>query len=210
MLILAITTSSKTCSVALLEDNMVLPVYPCNVTMWLCTTLSFLMIIGKKHSKVFIHLAEFTFLGGSICGFVGMAFNINFLNVPSVNDFYVMKGLISHVPMEFCCVYLFVMGYVKIYTPRNMVSCIIGLVLFLLCAVYCKAVYKVTGFEDVNPMFLNAPYAKYPFLNFFTAFPIILILEFGLLTLFERLKYPKEERWYVKIRNKNSEVESEV
>ena len=50
---------------AILEDNMLIPIYPCNLVMWLLLIVAFMK---KKDSNIYKYLAEFTFIGGTICG----------------------------------------------------------------------------------------------------------------------------------------------
>ena len=66
---------------AILEDNMLIPIYPCNLIMWLLLIVAFMK---KKDSNIYKYLVEFTFIGGTICGLAGGLFNINFLNNPFI------------------------------------------------------------------------------------------------------------------------------
>ena len=49
---------------ALIENSMLLPVYPCNIIMWLLLIVAFMK---DKESKLYKYLAEFTFIGGTFC-----------------------------------------------------------------------------------------------------------------------------------------------
>ena len=189
-----------------LESTMFLPVYPCNVMMWINLIICFLI---SKRGKVFKVLSEFSFFAGSICAFVGLSFNINFMNNPNLLDYDIFKGLISHVTLIFSSIYLFVMGYVKVDTIHNTISCIIGAVIFVLCGLYSSFILKQLGREDANSMFLKAPYENMPFFNFFTISLIGLIILLTITTLYEAKFYGKDSIWYNKIKNKNNEKGSE-
>ena len=182
-----------------LEDTMFLPVYPCNVMMWITLILCFLI---KRKGKVFIVLSEFAFFAGTLCGFIGLSFNTNFLNNPNLLDYDIFKGLLSHVTLIFSCIYLFVMGYVKVDTLRNLLSCIIGALIFIICGLYSRFMLKTLNRDVVNSMFLKAPYENMPFFNFFTISLIGVILLITITTLYEIKFYNKDQVWFNRIKNK--------
>ena len=71
---------------AVVENNMLLPIYPCNIVMWLLVVVAFMK---DKSNKIFHYLAHFTFIVGTVCGVIGVVFNINFLNNPK-----------AHIPIQ--------------------------------------------------------------------------------------------------------------
>lgn len=180
-----------------IENNMYLPVYPCNIIMW----LNLVLVFVPKKSKGFSIIGEFVFLCGTLCTSVGMFANINFLNNPDFSNFDIVKGLVSHAVEIFACVYLGVMGYVKIKAIHSTISCALGCVLFLICGGISILVETLMQVDPANSMFLlEPPIPEAPFLNIFVIMIISLVVMFGLLTLFERIAYPKENRWYNKLK----------
>ena len=181
---------------AMIENNMILPVYPCNIIMWLLLIVSFMK---NKESNIYKTLSEFTFIGGTICGLIGVLFNINFLNNPNLGDYDIFKGLISHSVMIFGTVYLFVFNYVQLEVVRTTKSIFWGLVIFAICGLTINVLFAIFDIESVNAMFmLEPPLPKLPFLNFFTIGFFGLILSFIGLNIYEHFTFPKEKRWLSK------------
>lgn len=175
----------------LIEDNILLPIYPCNMVMWLLLITAF---IKNKESKLFLHLAEFTFLVGTFCGVVGVVFNFNFLNNPTFKDYDILKGLLSHSVMIFGTVYLY--DYVKFTVRNTMKSIIYGLLLFTFIGFSINTLFKIFGIPSVNSMYLEyPPFEEIPFINFYTIGLFGLILCFIGLNIYEYFKYEKSSRW---------------
>ena len=186
----------------IVEDNIILPIYPCNVVMWLLLITAF---IKNKKGKVFSYFAEFTFIVGTICGLVGVLFNVNFLNTPSFKDYDILKGLLSHSVMIFGTLYIGTMGYVKITVKNTMKSFMYGLLLFLLIGLSINKLFNVFGIEGVNSMYLDSPpLPSLPFINFYTISLLGLIIGFLGLNIYEYFKYDKEDRWINKIKMKGT------
>ncbi len=170
----------------------ILPVYPCNVVMWLLLVCAFV----KKKSLLFTLLADFCFYGGVICGVIGIALNTNFGNNPTLLNYDVLKGLLSHSTMLFGCLYLKVSGFVKMRV-FNVVGVTLGLVSFIVCGCLVNGLYTCFDMTPPDGMFLTSnPYLPVS--------PIVLgivavVLLFFALALYE-LTFPKEERWYVKLK----------
>lgn len=178
---------------AMIENNMILPVYPCNIIMWLLLIVAF---TKNKESKTYKSLSEFTFIGGTLCGLIGVLFNINFLNNPDFLDYDILKGLISHTVMIFGTIFLYVFDYVKLEVSRTMKSILNGLVLFSLCGLAINVLFAIFDIPSVNAMFmLEPPLPNVPFFNFFTIGLLGLILSFIGLNIFENFTLPKEQRW---------------
>lgn len=181
---------------AKVENNMILPVYPCNVVMWMLLIAS---LLHNKKSVVFQILSEFCFIGGTVCGVVGIVLNANFGNTPTLADYDILKGMLSHSTMLFGCLYMMVGGYVKIRV-FNALSVTAGLGTFVACGIFVNSLYEHFGMEAPDGMFLRSnPYLK--------TSPIVLGVVFVLLmfiglALWE-LRLPKEDRWYSKIHVRN-------
>lgn len=182
------------------EDNMFLPIYPCNIVMWLLVIVAFMR---NKESKWFKLLAGFCFLGGTVCGLIGVIANINYLNNPNFLDFDIMKGLVSHDVMIFSTLYLGIMGYVEVDFVNSMKSNIFGLLLFCVIGGLINLLYWCFGLDDVNAMFMiSPPFEDLPFINFFTiGIGSVIILFIGL-NIYELIAIPKEKRWLIKFLKK--------
>ena len=178
-----------------IEDNMFLPVYPCNVMMWINVILIFL--IGKR-KKAFVVLSEFSFWCGTICGFVGLAFNKNYLNNSVFSDWDIMKGLLSHVTMLYCSIYLGTTGYVKIKTISNLKSLLLGASILMISSIVSDYILGLIGREPVNGMLIK-PLESTPIVNFFTISLVGIILFLVITTIYETYVY-KNDAWYKKIR----------
>lgn len=173
----------------------ILPMYPCNVVMWMLLAAS---LIKNKKSIGFKLLADFCFYAGVICGVVGIMFNINFDNTPTLKDYYVLKGLLSHSTMLFGCIYMLVGKFIKIRV-FNALSVTLGMASFVVCGLIVNGLYSIFGMQSPDGMFLYSnPY--------FPVSPMILgvlavIILFGVLALYER-RLPVEERWYTLLKKK--------
>ena len=84
---------------AYVENNHILPVYPCNILMWMLLILAFL---ENKKSPVYRFLAEFCFIVGTVCGIIGIVLNFNFDNTPTLADY----SILSAIPLCFSAVYI--------------------------------------------------------------------------------------------------------
>ena len=183
-------------STAGLEDNHLLPIYPCNVMMWLLLIASFLK---NKSGTVFTLLAEFCFWGGVVCGSVGIIANQNYANTPSLLDWDILKGLLSHSTMLFGCIYLLVGKFIKIRI-FNVVSVEAGLACFIIDGLFVNWLFAVCQLPEVNAMYLlHSPFPEMPWINPILIGLIVLALLFIGLAFYE-LSFPLEERWYTKLK----------
>lgn len=176
-----------------IENNHILPVYPCNVMMWALLAAS---LIKNQKCVAFRILSEFCFYVGTVCGVIGIVFNANFGSTPTLANYDILKGLLSHSTMLFGCLYMMTGGYVRVRV-FNAVSVLAGLAVFVICGIGVNLLYEACGMTPPDGMFLKSnPYIS--------ASPIVLgllavVLLFGALVIWEQ-RLPKEERWYSKIR----------
>lgn len=180
---------------ASVENNQILPVYPCNVVMWMLLIAS---LLKNKKGLLFQLLSEFCFYGGTVCGVIGIVLNANFGNTPTLADYDILKGMLSHSTMLFGCLYILAGGYIKIRV-FNCVSVTAGLGTFVLCGIFVNRLYERFGMEPPDGMFLKSN----PYLS---VSPIILgiwaiVFLFLALALWE-LRLDREERWYTKLKRK--------
>ncbi|MBO5285925.1 MAG: YwaF family protein [Clostridia bacterium] len=180
---------------AYIENNHILPVYPCNVVMWLLFICS---IIKDKNSIGFKVIAEFCFYAGVVCGIIGIVLNTNYSNTPSLADYDILKGLLSHSTMLFGCIYLFTGKYVKI-SVFNTISVTLGLLLFVICGLVVNGLYSLCGMEPVDGMFLLSN-DYIPVSPMVLGIPAIIIL-FLLLWLYEHFAFKEEDKWQNKLKS---------
>ena len=181
---------------------MFLPIYPCNVAMWLLVISAF---CKNKKSKIFAYLGEFTFYLGVVGGIVGILFNEIYSSNPNLLDYGVLKGLLSHSTMLFGCIYLLVGGYIKIRV-KNVVSVFLGLLLLLVDGGIIIGIHRLANLEPPNSMYLlNSPFAGLPWINTATIGIASLMLVFTITTIVEQLTLKREERWYMQLRNYKKE-----
>ena len=180
---------------ATLENNQLLPVYPCNVIMWMLLIAS---LLQNKKRLLFQMLSEFCFYGGIICGVLGIVLNMNFDNNPTLADYDVLKGLLSHSTMLFGCIYMLVGGFMKVRV-FNAVSVAAGLVTFVTCGITVNALYTFFGMEAPDGMWLNAnPYIGIPPLVLGLIFVVVLFFVLH----FWDMRLPEEERWYKRMQRR--------
>lgn len=178
---------------------LLLPIYPCNVMMWLLLILAFKKKSDTKFAKV---LYEFTFYAGVVCGLIGLIFNENYANTPTLADWDSLHGLLSHSTMVFGCLYILVGKFIKIDTS-NCISVFFGLCLFLVDGVIINGLYLIFGLGECNSMYLQEiPFPDFPWLNTFVMGILGLLLVFIVATIVEICTKPKCDRFLTKLYNK--------
>lgn len=178
---------------------MLFPIHPCNVCMWLLIASAF---IKNKNNIAYKALTEFTFWGGTVCGFIGILLNENYDSTPSLLDYDVLKGLLSHSTMLIGCIYLLVSGIVKIRV-KNIFSVIAGLLFFVVDGTIINIIYAISNLEPCNSMYLlEPPFSNIPWLITPVMGLMGVAVAFGITSLYEQIALPKEERWYTLLKNK--------
>ena len=178
---------------AVIEDNILLPIYPCNIIMWLLVVVAFMK---NKTSKLFNTLAQFTFLVGTVAGVVGVLINFNFLNNPTLADYDILKGLLSHWFMIFGTIYLFVFKYIKLDVVNTTKSVFWGLVLFASIGAIINTLFFAFDIPSVNAMYmLYPPIPELPFINFYTIGILGILITFLGLNIYELFTLKKGDRW---------------
>ena len=184
------------------ESTMLLPLYPCNICMWLLLIAAF---AKKRENFAYRALSEFTFWAGCVCGVVGIVLNEQYAIHQSLSNYYVLKGLLSHSTMIIGAASLTVFGIVKIRV-RNVLSVALGLLLFLIDGAAMNALYAYFELPPCNAMYLmQAPFSDFPWINTATIGSIALVTAFVISALYEQLFVPENERWYKRLnRNKSA------
>ena len=175
---------------------MLLPIYPCNICMWLLVACAF---IKKRGNEAYRILTEFTFWAGCVCGFIGILLNENYDSTPSLLDYDVLKGLLSHSTMIIGCAYLALSGIVKIRV-KNIISVIAGLLLFLADGAIINALYAIFKLDPCNSMYLlEAPFSNIPWLITPVMGLMGVALAFIITAIYEQIFIPEDERWYKRL-----------
>jgi hypothetical protein len=191
---------------ATVQSPMLLPIHPCNVCMWLLLISAF---VKKREGTLYRLLTEFTFWAGTVCGTIGIVLNENFGNNPTLADYEVLKGMLSHSTMLFGAIYLLIGGFVKIRV-FNVLSVISGLLLFVTDGAIINTLYLVFLDEKCNSMYLQEPpFADMPWLNTLVMGLLGVLVAFSISALYELIALPKEERWYSLLKKKYCERKDE-
>ena len=182
-----------------IAESMLFPIHPCNVCMWLLLIVAF---IKKRKGIAYKLLSEFVFWGGTVCGFIGILLNENFDSNPTLLDYEVLKGLVSHSTMILGAIFLLVGGFVKIRVS-NAFSAIAGLLFFVVDGAIINTLYSVFGREACNSMYLvERPFEDISWLTTpvmgLAAVILVLIVTF----IYEAIALPKEERFFNIIKTK--------
>lgn len=179
------------------KNSMLFPIYPCNVIMWLLLITAF---IKKKDNVKYKILSEFVAVGGIICGSIGIILNENFIRNPSLLDYDVLSGMLSHSFMILGCIYLIVSKFVKIRV-FNVISCACGLMLFVINGGIINLIYYLAKLDPVNSMYmLEVPFESLTWFTPYLMGLVALLLIFIITAIVEQFAYKKEDRWYTKLK----------
>ena len=188
----------QTGSVSVSEPH-IFPIHPCNVIMWLLLVCAFLKNYDGKVSKI---LLEFTFYGGVVCGIIGIVFNINYGNNPTLADWGILKGMLSHSTLVLGCIYILVAKFIKIRVS-NCISCFFGLCLFIVDGLIINGLYSAFGLGECNSMYLqSSPVDSMPWLSPLLMGIAGLVLVFAVTAIYEQFTLKREERWFVILKDK--------
>lgn len=176
-----------------------LPIFPCNVLMWLLLIGAYLKNYDNKFAKV---LLEFVFYAGIVCGTLGIVLNENFDSNPTLTDWSVLKGLLSHSTMIFGCIYILVARFIKIRVV-NCLSIFLGLCFFLVDGAIINGLYAIFHLKPCNSMYMLEPaLSSAPWLSQALMGVFGIMLAFVITAIYEQIALPKHERWYMIIQAK--------
>ena len=193
------------------EQPMLLPLYPCNVAMWLLVIVAY---FKNKDSKIFDFLATATFFLGVFGGIIGIVINQNYIANPNLADWGILKGMLSHSTMLFGCIYILIAGYIKVRVSK-MLYVFLGLLMLVADGAIIIFLHWIFGLDLPNSMYLlELPFESMPWLNVVTIGILAMVIIFTACALVEQFALPKEDRWYTKLKkfieDKKSNKKSEV
>ncbi len=180
--------------------SMLLPIYPCNIAMWLLIITAFMK---NKEGKAFKIMAEMTFYLGMIGGILGIVVNENYASTPTFTDYEVLKGMLSHSTMLLGVLFLLVGHYIRIRFD-NMISIVAVLMLLLVDGGIIIALCYMTGYDaaELNPMYLiEKPFENIPWLNTGTIGLIALAVGLLITITYEQIALKEEDRWYMVLKD---------
>lgn len=189
------------------NPNLILPIYPCNVTMICC------LLYGVKRNKndsVARYFADYCFFFGAVSAFIGMLANVDFIVNPEFT-YDNVKGIVAHGTMFFNAILIAFMGYIKIDFLKNIHRFGVAICMMCMVGLHCTGVIYVFAGEasaqNVNSMFLlHSPFEGLDFVIFPTVAGIALIILIIALLIAEAIKYrnDKEHIWYRRIHQKKA------
>ena len=175
----------------------IFPIHPCHICMWLLVISATVM---DKDTVIARLVKDFTFLGGTVCGGIGILLNINYGNNPTLADYYVLKGLLSHSTMVIGCILLFVAGYASMRLWRSITSTLFGRALFVGDGLLVNYTFEVFGVKACNAMYLQkAPFEQFPFVNIYSITVLAILTAATIGLVYEQIFVPKDKRWYKRI-----------
>ena len=184
---------------AQVDSTLLLPVYPCNICMWMLLIVAF---FKNKESKIYKVLCEFLALGGTVCGLIGLFANEIFLSDPNFLDYSSLKGLLSHSTMIFGTLFILTQGYVKIETISMTISTGIGLLIFAIDGLIVNTLFSICKLDPVNAMYMLEFPFDIPGGSFITLGILGVLVAFIFSNIYEFIFIEKDERWYHKLRSK--------
>lgn len=177
-------------------DNVLFPIYFCNMQMWLLVICAF---ISNKESAGWRWLAIFTAYGGTLGALISLFYPDYYLHTPTLANWGVLKSMLSHSTMLIGCLYMFTGGYVKIRVSNVLPYCG-GLACTLVLGLSLNALFAAFGLNPPNAMFLqHSPIPEVPFFNGYGIGLLMIIVLFAFTVIWEFCACPKGERWYNKL-----------
>jgi hypothetical protein len=166
--------------------------------MWCCVIYGFLR---NKESKFGRFLTDYIFWFGIVSTLVGMFANVDFVRNPTLADFDVTKGIVSHATLLFNILLLPIFGRVRVNVKKNITHIVISIFMMLVVGLYCNLVFHALVSEkmayEVNSMFLiHSPFEGIEFLTYPIIALIAIPLYFSLFLLCDLFAHKNGERFF--------------
>lgn len=169
-------------------DNILFPIYFCNLTMYLLLICAFIKNKKSYGWQIFATFLAYAGVFGSL-----ITLFITPLELPT--NYERVKSLVSHVTMMWGCLYLFVGKYIKIHV-FNLVPYCIGLLFCGVVGVIVNSIFLWAGLGERNAMYLQHPPAEAPMFTCWSIAGLMILLIFIFTAIFEMFSYKKEQRFY--------------
>ncbi|MDP2426015.1 MAG: YwaF family protein [bacterium] len=167
---------------AMVPDNVLFPIYFCNLSMYMLVIVAFM---GNKSSKWFKWLAIMASYGGIFGALISLFYPVYYLGAPSMFEWGVFKSMVSHSTMLAGGLWLLANRYFKIST-QNIVVYFIGLLWYGLIGIFVNFLFKVNGLHDPNAMYLqHPPLEDVPYLNAVTISILMCLIMYVTIKSFE-------------------------
>ena len=177
--------------------EMLFLLYPCHICMWLLVLSVYFL---EREGVLAQLLRDFTFWGGTVCATIGLLLNENYDSNPTLSDYSVLKGLLSHSTLIFGCILLLTSGHVRIRVGRGCAAVAAGLTLFLADGLLVNWLFARFGLPTPNAMYLEElPFPSLPWLNTATIGLAAMLTVFLVSAIFEEIALPREERWHARL-----------
>ena len=182
------------------NPNLYMPLYPCNIVMWL--TLVF-ALLRNKNSKFGEFCVDFIFWFGALAAVIGMFANEDFIRTQSIADYAILKSIIAHATLFFNVLLLPIFGYVKIDVKRNFKNIITSVFMMGITGAYCTLIfYALVSYEQayfINSMFMmHSPFAGLDFLTYPVVALIAVPAYLVIFVISDLCAHKKGERFYDK------------
>ncbi|MFA5763156.1 MAG: hypothetical protein WC931_06240 [Bacilli bacterium] len=158
---------------AVAADNVLFPIYFCNMSMYLLVVVAFW---GNKKSKFFGYISTIVAYAGAFGALISLFYPEYYFHGTTIFEWGVLKSMLSHSTMLIGSLYLFVGGYFKI-NRFNTLTYSIGLLFFGAIGLIVNSVFAWAGLNAPNAMYLQRPpIDDVPFLNVYVIAALMVLL----------------------------------
>jgi hypothetical protein len=171
-------------------DNILFPIYFCNVSMYLLFILS---LVENKKTRLFRFFAILGAYGGIFGSLISLFYPQYYLGAASIFQWGVFKSMLSHSTMLVAAGWLLIGGYFSI-NIRNVFSYMLGLLFYGAIGVFVNWLFRINGLYDPNAMYLShPPLAEAPFLNAYViSILMCLVMSIGI-CIYHRSRHAKAD-----------------
>ena len=174
---------------SLVADNMIFPIYFCNLSMYMLMIVAFW---GNKKSKAFKNVALFTGYAGIFGSLISLFYPDYYLGASSIFEWGVFKSMLSHSTMLVGALWIFLGKYVDIRLNHTY-KYFIGLLGYGIIGLVVNNLFEANNLVNPNAMYLTKPpLEEFAFLNWFTI-SFLMVLFIGVFTYIYEIKFLKEE-----------------
>ena len=167
---------------AIAADNVLFPIYFCNMSMYLLVVVAFW---GNKKTKFFGYISTVVAYAGAFGALISLFYPDYYLHGTTIFEWGVFKSMLSHSTMLIGSLYLFVGGYFKV-NRYNTIIYAIGLLFFGAAGLIVNSIFAAAGLNAPNAMYLqHPPIEDVPFLNVYVIAALMVLLVFAISYTYE-------------------------